>query len=265
VAVTGWGEALSDLLARSGVSVTELAKTASFSRMTIYRYLDGSRTPRSYDVLALNRATQSLVAGKGKIPGNVNVFTYLNVAAALNKPRLLDSASFEPEGPVSLSAVLDGAIETLRTLGVGLLHPDWYERLMDAAKADRPLSNFLIELNREHGRLLLDAVNGEVPARKGHDALRAILHKYQLDHLLTDDSEVADNMETLFRAIRRAIAAVADVKLSAQERFTAERQVLDAVYKFGMSLQRKPSIYEEAINAAFKKREQSSETRRTHK
>jgi hypothetical protein len=249
-------------MGRSAVSVAELAKEASFSRMTIYRYLTTDRKrkrePKPYDVLSLNKAMQSLVAGKGTIPGNVDVFTYLNVTAALDG--LLDAQSFTHEGPVSLDFVLDGAIQTLQTLGSGLLHPDWYSRLIDAAKSWNP-SQFLIELNREHGRLLIDAVDGRVPARKGYEALRALLVKHNVRNLLDDDPEAADGYEELVRDIRKVVAEIAAPDLAASDRFTAERRIMDSVYRFALQVKQSRSYYEAALESFGPKNDETPKIR----
>jgi hypothetical protein len=236
VVVTGWGEAVRAVLSRAKRSEAALAKEACYSRMTVNRYLRGERDPDAVTVLRLNRCTEELVSGQG-VPGNVNVRAYLDAEAMMDG--LLGDGAFGPAGPLTLAEIIDGAMTTLEALGAGVLRDDWGQRLIEANKSDisgERISRLLVDLNRLHGRLLLDAIGGRVPAAKGFNSLRGILAKHALSGLLQDDTGPADVLEELTLEIRKALITVVGPDVTAVERFDAERKLLRIALTFAQQI-----------------------------
>ena len=112
---------------------------------------------------------------------------------------------------------------------------NWIARFIEAAQAEIPekqVSRLLVDLNRVHGRLLLDAIGGRVPAAKGYDAVRDILTKYSLTGLLEDDTQPADLLEQLTLEIRETLMTAVGPDVTAAERFAAERKLVRSALTF---------------------------------
>ena len=248
-AMMAWGDAMQAVLRKARVPDAELARKAGYSRMAISRYFRGRRRLGTAEILRLNRLTKELVSGRAGIPGNVGVRAYLDVVAALSG--LLTSRSFATEHSLSLDAVLDKATETLRVMGAGVLRSDWYERLMRAAESEgdapRRFSHFIVELNRQHGRLLLSAIDGRVPAQTGYDVLRKVLAAHDLSDLISDDIKPASNFETLTFEVRAAVAQIAKDDATALERFEVENKLLVSAVAFARSATPQRNAYQAAI------------------
>jgi transcriptional regulator with XRE-family HTH domain len=266
VPITAWGKAVRLVLGKAGLAESDVADKSGKPRMTVNRYVRGERRPHPKFVLRVNRITAELVAGNGAILGNVSIARYLDVEAAL--AGLLDAESFDPAGPLNLRTVVDGACIVLETLGAGILRLDWLERLKEgvgAGTVPQP-SRLLIELNALHGRQLLAAIDGRVPSAKGYDALRDVLTKYALSHLLEDDAQPANALEQLTSEIRGTLTTIAGPDATATQRFDAERKLLRSAMTFAQQhRQRRPGAYALALTNMMAALDESKSKRRRRK
>ena len=263
VSITDWGYAVTKLLSKAAIPQSELADRSGKPRMTVNRYIRGERRPDPEFVLRLNGLTKQIVSGNERIPGNVDIEMYLNVEAALEG--LLGAKAFGWAGPFDLSVICGGAMTTLETLGAGMLRADWAERFIEAVQRQIPekqVTRLLVELNRVHGRLLLDAIGGRVPVATGYEAVRAVLTKYALSGLLKDDTEPADAFERLITEIRQAVTEIAGPDVTAIERFEAERKLFRIACTFAVGTHKNFREVYDLINESFGAAQNASRLRK---